>query len=120
LRRTFASILYALGESPAEVMAQLGHTHPGLALRIYASAMRLDEGEKERLRALVDGADWAAMGSESDSEAVGRRLPSPEKTKTPTSAGVPKKRMKGLEPSTFCMASRRSSQLSYIRMRGPV
>ena len=23
--------------------------------------------------------------------------------------------MKGLEPSTFCMASRRSSQLSYIR-----
>ena len=27
------------------------------------------------------------------------------------------KRMKGLEPSTFCMASRRSSQLSYIRVR---
>ena len=27
-------------------------------------------------------------------------------------------RMKGLEPSTFCMASRRSSQLSYIRVDG--
>ncbi len=27
-------------------------------------------------------------------------------------------RMKGLEPSTFCMASRRSSQLSYIRAGG--
>ena len=27
------------------------------------------------------------------------------------------KRMKGLEPSTFCMASRRSSQLSYIRVK---
>ena len=26
--------------------------------------------------------------------------------------------MKGLEPSTFCMASRRSSQLSYIRASG--
>ncbi len=25
-------------------------------------------------------------------------------------------RMKGFEPSTFCMASRRSSQLSYIRL----
>ena len=25
------------------------------------------------------------------------------------------KRLKGLEPSTFCMASRRSSQLSYSR-----
>ena len=30
------------------------------------------------------------------------------------------KRMKGLEPSTFCMASRRSSQLSYIRATRPV
>jgi hypothetical protein len=28
---------------------------------------------------------------------------------------LPRERMKGLEPSTFCMASRRSSQLSYIR-----
>ncbi len=31
--------------------------------------------------------------------------------------GLKPKRMKGLEPSTFCMASRRSSQLSYIRVR---
>ena len=29
-------------------------------------------------------------------------------------------RMMGLEPTTFCMASRRSSQLSYIRVGGPV
>jgi hypothetical protein len=29
--------------------------------------------------------------------------------------GFPDKRLKGLEPSTFCMASRRSSQLSYSR-----
>ncbi len=29
-------------------------------------------------------------------------------------------RMKGFEPSTFCMASRRSSQLSYIRPLHPV
>ena len=28
--------------------------------------------------------------------------------------------MKGLEPSTFCMASRRSSQLSYIRRNGRI
>ena len=28
--------------------------------------------------------------------------------------------MKGLEPSTFCMASRRSSQLSYIRGRASI
>ena len=31
-----------------------------------------------------------------------------------------KKRMMGLEPTTFCMASRRSSQLSYIRVAPPV
>jgi hypothetical protein len=30
------------------------------------------------------------------------------------------KRMMGFEPTTFCMASRRSSQLSYIRERAEV
>ena len=35
--------------------------------------------------------------------------------KRPAFAGLFSKRMKGLEPSTFCMASRRSSQLSYSR-----
>jgi hypothetical protein len=34
---------------------------------------------------------------------------------SPDLRGLSKERMKGLEPSTFCMASRRSSQLSYIR-----
>ena len=36
-------------------------------------------------------------------------------TKTPGLPGLVLKRLKGLEPSTFCMASRRSSQLSYSR-----
>ncbi len=35
--------------------------------------------------------------------------------KTPPERGFHVKRLKGLEPSTFCMASRRSSQLSYSR-----
>ena len=35
--------------------------------------------------------------------------------KPPFSGGFPK-RLKGFEPSTFCMASRRSSQLSYSRV----
>ncbi len=30
------------------------------------------------------------------------------------------KRMMGLEPTTFCMASRRSSQLSYIRVAASI
>jgi integrase len=55
LRRTFASLLYAIGEPAPVVMQELGHTHPGLALRIYAAAMRRDDDENERLRALIDG-----------------------------------------------------------------
>lgn len=62
LRRTFASFLYAIGENPAVVMAEMGHTDPGLALRIYAQAMRRDDGDSGRLRALIEGADWADMG----------------------------------------------------------
>ena len=38
-----------------------------------------------------------------------------EQRKTPPERGFSDKRLKGLEPSTFCMASRRSSQLSYSR-----
>jgi integrase len=53
LRRTFASLLYALGESPAHVMAQMGHASPNLALAIYARSMNRRVGEAERLAALV-------------------------------------------------------------------
>ena len=41
-------------------------------------------------------------------------------TNPPTCRAFPKKRLKGFEPSTFCMASRRSSQLSYSRIGGGV
>jgi integrase len=65
LRRTFASLLYALGESPPDVMAEMGHTHLALALAIYAQAMRYDHGERDRLRALVEGASRAPVGTRS-------------------------------------------------------
>jgi integrase len=55
LRRTFASILYAIGEDPGVVMDEMGHTDPGLALRVYRQAMRRGEDEKVALRALMDG-----------------------------------------------------------------
>ncbi len=55
LRRTFASLLFALGCSAPEVMEQLGHTDARLTLRIYAKAMRQEAGERERLRALIEG-----------------------------------------------------------------
>ena len=41
---------------------------------------------------------------------------SPMTHESPALAGLSEERMMGLEPTTFCMASRRSSQLSYIRV----
>ncbi len=63
LRRTFASLLYALGEPPPFVMAQMGHRDPGLALAIYAKEMERRDGEPQRLRELVEGSDWAPTGT---------------------------------------------------------
>jgi hypothetical protein len=36
-------------------MAEMGHTDAALTLRVYAQAMRLDEKQREQLRALVEG-----------------------------------------------------------------
>ncbi|HTU78346.1 MAG TPA: site-specific integrase [Solirubrobacteraceae bacterium] len=66
LRRTFASVLFAIGEAPPYVMAQLGHTTPSLTLAIYARQMDRRDGEPERLRALVEGREWAPLGTSDD------------------------------------------------------
>jgi integrase len=74
LRRTFASLLYALGRDPAYVMDQLGHTDPKLALRIYAHAMRRESDEREALSRLVGLEPAVAIPRR------GGRLPSGERT----------------------------------------
>jgi hypothetical protein len=63
LRHTYCSLLIARGEDPTYAMTQLGHTDPGFTLRIYAHQMRRRDGERDRLRALIDGADWAIAGT---------------------------------------------------------
>jgi integrase len=68
LRRTFASLLFALQEPPPYVMAQMGHTTPNLTLSIYARCMDRRDGEPERLKALVEGRDWVSTGTKSDVE----------------------------------------------------
>jgi integrase len=61
LRRTFASLLFAIGEDAPYVMQQMGHTTSNLTLEVYARAMHRRDGEKERLAALVRGDEWAAI-----------------------------------------------------------
>jgi hypothetical protein len=51
-------------------MSQLGHTDAAFTLRIYAHAMRRDDGAKARLKARVKGADWAPMGTGSAKESL--------------------------------------------------
>ncbi len=57
LRRTFCSLLYALGEDPGVVMDEMGHTDPALALKVYRQTMRRGEDEKKQLQVLVEGTD---------------------------------------------------------------
>jgi integrase len=66
LRRTFASVLFAIGETPPYVMAQMGHTTATLTLAMYARQMNRRDGEPERLKALVEGANWQRIGSSSN------------------------------------------------------
>ena len=49
MRRTCASLLFALGWTAPEVMEHLGHTDPRLTLRIYARAMKHGDAEREQL-----------------------------------------------------------------------
>jgi integrase len=74
LRRTFASLLFAIGEAPLYVMAQMGHTTPNLTLAIYARQMDRRDWEPERLKALVEGRDWAPTGT-STAKRASREVP---------------------------------------------
>ena len=62
-------MLYAVGESPATVMKEMGHSSPSMALSVYAQAMELDDKEKARLEALVEGAQLAVIGSRGETSA---------------------------------------------------
>jgi hypothetical protein len=54
-------------------MQEMGHTDPGLALSIYAHAMRRDEGEEmEGLGTSAQSGDADSTPVESPSEAVSR------------------------------------------------
>jgi integrase len=62
LRHTVCSLLFTLGENPAYVMAQLGHTDARFTLGVYAHvSQRRDPAGVERLKALVEGSNWQSI-----------------------------------------------------------
>jgi integrase len=91
LRRTFISLLLALGEEVPYVMRQVGHTDPKVTLSIYAQVMFRGEGERERLRALVEGSHWALLGTAADSKGPDRaQKGSSDGEELSVDAGVPR------------------------------
>jgi integrase len=79
LRRTFASLLFAIGETPPYVMAQMGHTTAELTLAVYARQIGRRDGEPERLKTLVQGAVMAEEMAET-------REPADDKERQPSNA----------------------------------
>jgi hypothetical protein len=51
-------------------MDEMGHTDPGLALKVYRQTMRRDEDQTAQLRALVDGEIMANSGQWEQIEAA--------------------------------------------------
>jgi len=88
LRRTFISLLLAAGADVPYVMAQAGHADPKMTLGIYAKVIASKADHGAALDGLVGAADWAATGSEPDSEADGDDpTGSPETRKPARGAG---------------------------------
>jgi integrase len=63
LRRTFISILLALGHEVPYVMEQAGHADPKVTLGIYARVMRRTPEDRARLKDLVEGTVPARFGA---------------------------------------------------------
>jgi integrase len=113
LRRTFISLLLAIGEEAPYVMRQVGHADPKVTLSIYAQVMFRGEGERERLKALVEGPDWALLGTDAPEKAPepGEQLPS-KRSNPPRLHGIRRVGDPGLEPGTSSLSEKRSNRLS--------
>ena len=69
LRRTFASLRYALGDDPIYVAEQGGWSDPAFPMRIYAKAVRRRERLSGTQREAFDAAlVWAHIGAKAPSE----------------------------------------------------
>jgi integrase len=62
LRHTYVSLRLALGHDLVAVSQDAGHSGIEVTARVYAHLMKLGDDERARLRALVEGAEWAEVG----------------------------------------------------------
>jgi Phage integrase family len=109
LPHTYGSLLAACGEDPSYVMAQLGHSDPKFTLRVYRHLMSRRDGERDRLKALINGADWAGTGREPDLDSTAADLsPDLETEESPAGQGFREMGATGLEPVTSSLSSWRS------------
>ena len=102
LRRTFASLLYEAGASPAYVMAQMGHSSSALALEVYSKMLARERDTGARMDALIRSADWARMGT-NGVDPTRSPLPLMRAKRKPCKCGVPVVGGAGLEPATSCL-----------------
>ena len=87
LRRTYASLRFALGDDPVYVAEQMGHADAGrLAANLYAKAVKrraklsgayLAEFDRALAWATLPSSEWAATGS-------GRQIEAAELAELPT------------------------------------
>src|SRR3954468_3392993 len=63
LRHTYISLRVAIGDDPATIAQDAGHADMAVTFRIYTHVMRLQEGDRDRLQALVEGRVLAPNGT---------------------------------------------------------
>ena len=66
LRRTYCSLLVALGVDPGHVMDQMGHADEKMTMSVYRKAVKRRDGERERLRALVEGSELPGVPADAE------------------------------------------------------
>ena len=91
-------IILLLPSEAAGATAAAKHTDPAFTLRVYAHAMRRGEGDKEALKALVEGRHWAPAGPTTRWSRCTRLTPL--MTKAPQMQGFRRMGAAGFEPAT--------------------
>jgi integrase len=83
LRHTYISLRVALGDDLAAVSRDAGHADTNVTFRIYTHVMSLGEGDRARLRALVDGGVCAPLSSSGTTAPVAPDATSPRNDENP-------------------------------------